>query len=163
MINNLLADPLLLGFVVLGISTLILLAMVIWLYMKMRSFLVGVDSKNISDSLSHVSTSLKDLEKFRTELEEYLLNVEKRIKKSVQSVHTVRFNPFKGTGGGGNQSFATAFLTEDGEGVVLSSLYSRDHVSVFAKPVRGHTSEHELSEEEEQALTNALKNLREKK
>jgi hypothetical protein len=86
--------------------------------------------------------------------------VEKRLKKSVQAVHTVRFNPFKGTGEGGNQSFATAFLTEDGDGVIISSLYSREHVSVFGKPVKKLVSEHTLSDEEKEALDTAVTKLK---
>ncbi|NIT70429.1 DUF4446 family protein, partial [candidate division KSB1 bacterium] len=58
-------------------------------------------------------------------------------------VGTVRFNPFKGTGGG--QSFAAAFLSEHGNGVVISTLYSRERVSVFAKPIQSFASEYELT------------------
>jgi hypothetical protein len=61
---------------------------------------------------------------------------------------------------GGNQSFATAFLNEDGDGVVISSLYSREHTSVFAKPVKKHSSEHEMSNEEKEAMEEARKNLK---
>jgi len=154
-LNSLMINPLLLGLVILAIATLILLGLVIYLYMKLRRFLVGIDSKHIGDSLTFVSSSLKDLQDFRIDLEKYLTNVEKRLRKSVQSVHTVRFNPFKGTGGGSNQSFATAFINEEGDGVVISSLYSRDHVSVFAKPVKKHLSEYELSGEEKDALEHA--------
>jgi len=157
-LNNM--DPLLLGFIILAIATLILLGLVVRMYVKLRRFLVDADSHNIADSLDHVSSGLKGLQGFRDEMESYLTSVEKRLRKSVQSVHTVRFNPFKGVGAGGNQSFATAFLTEEGDGVIISSIYSRDHVSVFSKPIKGHVSEHEMSEEEKEALENAKKNLR---
>lgn len=130
------------------------------MYSKLKKFLVNVDAHHIGDSLTSVSSDLGELKSFRNELESYLATVEKRLKKSVQSVHTVRFNPFKGTGGGGNQSFATAFLTEDGDGVIVSSLYSREHVSVFSKPVKGHGSEYELSDEEREALEKAKEGLK---
>ena len=155
-INN----PLLLGFIVLSMATLVLLSLVIWMWLKLRKFLIGIDSADISQSLTFVSSGLEELKSFRKELESYLIGVEKRLKKSVQSVHTVRFNPFHGTATGSNQSFATAFLNEDGDGVVISSLYSRDHVSIFAKPVNKHASEHEMSEEEKQAMEEAKKNLK---
>lgn len=157
--NSLLTNPLLLGFIILSIATLILLGLVIWMYMKLRRFLIVVDAHNISDSLTHVSNNLNELQSFRTNMETYLTNVERRLRKSVQSVHTIRFNPFKGTGGGGNQSFATTLINEDGDGVIISSLYSRDHVSVFSKPVKKHSSEYELSEEERESLENAKKGL----
>ncbi len=152
-LTNILANPLLIGFIALSVAVLVLLGLIIWMHVKLHRFLVGIDSKNISDSLSSVSSDLKDLRAFRRELEEYLTTVEKRLKKSVQSISTVRFNPFKGQGGGGNQSFSTAFLNEEGDGVVISSLYSREHVSVFSKPVKKMKSEYELSEEEKEAIS----------
>jgi hypothetical protein len=158
--TSLLANPLLFGFIILALATLILLGLVIWMYLKMRRFLITVDAHNISDSLSHVSKNLGELQTFRTDMQTYLTDVEKRLRKSVQSIHTVRFNPFKGTGGGGNQSFATTLINEDGDGVIISSLYSRDHVSVFSKPVKKHASEYELSEEERESLNSAKKGLK---
>lgn len=158
--TSLLENPLLLGFIILSVATLILLGLVIWMYFKMRRFLIVVDAHNISDSLKHVSSNLNELQSFRSEIEKYLTEVERRLRKSVQSVHTVRFNPFKGTGGGGNQSFATTLINEEGDGVIISSLYSRDHVSVFSKPVKNHSSEYELSDEESESLENAKKILK---
>ena len=151
-ITTLSANPLLIAVCVLCVVTIVLLVIVIILYIKLRKFLVGIDSKHIGDSLTFVSSNLKDLQQFRKELEVYLTDVEKRLKKSVQTVNTVRFNPFKGTGGGGNQSFATSFLNEENDGVVISSLYSRDHVSIFSKPIKNGKSEYELSEEEKEAV-----------
>ena len=151
-------NPLLIATIALGILTVALLVLVIALWLKVKRFLVG-GSANIGESLDFVSGNIKDLQAFRAELEAYLAGVEKRLKKSVQSVHTVRFNPFKGTGGGGNQSFATAFLSEDGDGVVISSLYARDHVSIFGKPLKKRSSEHELSDEEREALEGAKMGL----
>ena len=88
-------------------------------------------------------------------MEAYLTTVEKRLRKSVQSINTVRFNPFKGTGSGSNQSFSTAFLNEEKDGVVISSLYSREHISIYSKPIKGGNSEYEMSDEEKESLENA--------
>jgi len=148
--------------IILSVLTIALLCLVIWMYMKMRRFLVGADSNNISDSLAHVADNLKDLQKFKTDMEDYLTNVESRLRKSIQSVETIRFNPFQGTGAGGNQSFATAFLNESGDGVVISSLYSRDRVSVFSKPIKNLASEHEMSDEEKEVLSKAKQGLHKK-
>ena len=46
-------------------------------------------------------------------------------------------------------------LNEEGDGVVFSSLYSRDRMSIFAKPVKNNNSEYELTSEEKQALEKA--------
>jgi hypothetical protein len=145
--------------IILAILTFVLIGIVIWMYSKMRRFIIGVDSHNIADSLTHVSTNLTDLQEFKNKTEDYLTDVETRLQKSVRSVHTVRFNPFHGTGEGGNQSFATAMLNENGDGVVISSLYSRDRVSVFSKPVKGFVSEYEMSDEEKEAIKKAQEKL----
>ncbi len=145
--------------IVLAVVVAVLLAIVISMHIKLKRFLVDVDAKDIAGSLSSVSSDLKELKSFREELEKYLTTVEKRLRKSIQSVHTIRFNPWHGTGEGGSQSFATAFMDQDGDGVVISSLYSRDHVSVFGKPLKKRASQHELSEEEQKAVEEAAKGL----
>ena len=46
-------------------------------------------------------------------------------------------------------------LNEEGDGVVLSSLYSRERMSIFAKPIKNGKSEYELTEEEKKLLEKA--------
>ena len=70
-------------------------------------------------------------------------------------VKIMRFNPFKDVGG--NQSFAVAIINEEGDGVVLSSLYSRERMSVFAKPITKGQSDIELSTEEKTVVEEAQK------
>lgn len=146
--------------VILLVLVVILIIIVAMLYMKLKKFLIGKSSTNLDESIVNMNNSIAELQKFRGELEKYLSTVEKRLKRSVQAVHTVRFNPFKGNGSGGNQSFSTAFLNEENDGVVISSLYSREHVSVYSKPVKNGVSEYELSEEEKESVSEAKKNIR---
>ncbi len=155
MLTTFIGNPLAIGIVVLAIITIVLLIMVISMHFRMKKFLIDVDSENIAESLTNVAGNMKELQKFRKDMEEYLTSVEKRLRKSVQSVHTVRFNPFHGAGGGGNQSFASAFLNQEGDGVVISSLYSREQTSVYSKPIKKYVSEHELSTEEKEAVDKA--------
>lgn len=67
---------------------------------------------------------------------------------------TVRFNPFQGKGIGGNQSFSSVFVDEEGNGVVITSMHTRERTNVFAKPLKNWGSEYELSEEEKRAIKN---------
>jgi hypothetical protein len=73
---------------------------------------------------------------------------------SVQCVGLVRYNPFEETGG--DQSFALALLDRRGNGVVISGLHGRTATRFYAKPVRGGTSPLSLSDEEAQAVKQAL-------
>ena len=142
------------------VGLIVLLALwVMMLEMRVKKLLVGKDAKSLEDSFVNMKKDLEDYAQFKKDSIEYLKNIEARLKRSLQSVETVRFNPFKGTGSGGNQSFATAFINEKGDGVVISSLYSREHVSVFSKPLKKFESEFEMSEEERNVITKAQENL----
>lgn len=113
-------------------------------------------SKNLDESLAVLEAEIKELKKFRTTAEDTFKNNDARLRKNISGLETIRFNPFKGDGSGGNQSFATAFLNEENNGVVISSMYSRDHVSIFSKPIKNLISEQgELTAEEKTALKKA--------
>jgi hypothetical protein len=156
---NLSFDTNTISFIILSALVLALTGYVVFLHTKLKKFLADKNAESIGDSMVSLASRADTLEKFRSNLEEYLVSVERRLKKSVQAIHTVRFNPFKASGGGGNQSFATAFIDESGDGVVISSLYSRDNVSIFGKPVKNHASEYELSNEEKEAIKMAKEKL----
>ncbi len=126
---------------------------------RMSRLTRGKGGKVLEDVIIKSAADIEKFKQFRKELEGYLLTVEKRLGRSIQAAHTVRFNPFKGTGDGGNQSFATAFLDEHGNGVVLSTLYTRERMSVFAKPLKDGKSEYELTGEEREAVKRAKEKL----
>ncbi len=139
---------------------IILFIWVIWLQNKLGKLLVG-KTKNLDDSMAFITNKIEDLNKFQTETEEKFKNHDARLKKTIAGVETVRFNPFKGDGSGGNQSFATAFLNEEKNGVIISSMYSRDHISIFSKPIKNLISEQgELTTEEKEALNKAQDSIK---
>ena len=86
-------------------------------------------------------------------LEQRTAALEAQGRKAVQRVGLVRFNPFEDTGS--NQSFALAMLDEDGDGVIVSSLHTRNATRVYVRPVSGGVAEKALSDEEAQALSQA--------
>lgn len=138
----------------------IVLILGVWLFVverRLRKLLAGKNAQSLESVISALGTDIQALEKFRSDTENYLTDADKRIKRSIQGVETIRFNAFKGNGEGGNQSFAIALLSENGDGTVLSSLYARDRMSVFAKPIKNFTSEFEMTEEERDAIERARK------
>jgi Na+-transporting methylmalonyl-CoA/oxaloacetate decarboxylase gamma subunit len=80
--------------------------------------------------------------------------LERDIKGSLGRVAVVRYNPFEETGG--NQSFALAIVDARGDGFVVSSLHARAGTRVYAKGVTGGKAETALSDEEAQALQQAI-------
>lgn len=74
---------------------------------------------------------------------------------SFQKMAIVRFNPFRHTGG--DQSFVLALLDSHDSGFLLTSIHSREGTRVYIKPVVYGSSEHNLSNEETEALEQAQK------
>ena len=137
----------------------ILIGWIVRIEIKLWKLLRGKNAKSLEDSIVSAHENLDKLNEFQKESILYFINIEKRLSRSVQAIETIRFNPFKGTGEGGSQSFSTSFLSETGNGVVISSLYSRDRVSVFSKPLVKFESTFELTEEEKGVVIGAKKNL----
>lgn len=138
-----------------GAIILALLALIVRLELRLNRLLKGKKGADLEDA---ISTLHKDTERIREKVIEIIgviQDLDNRLKKSIRRVETVRFNPFRGEGG--NQSFATALLDDTGDGVVISSLYSRDKVGIYAKPIKRLNSEHELTKEEKEAITRAAK------
>lgn len=139
------------------IVLLVLIAILaIWvgvLEYRLRRLLLGKDAHSLEDTITNIREGIFSLARSHKETVARIENLDGRVKRSIQGVETLRFNAFADAGS--KQSFAIGLLTEEGDGVVISSLYSRDRMSVFAKPVRRHASEHELTEEEREVLTRA--------
>jgi hypothetical protein len=74
--------------------------------------------------------------------------------EAVRHVGVVRFDAFEEMGG--RLSFSAALLDSRGDGVVITSINGRQETRCYAKQVRGGTSIHHLSDEERQAIREAL-------
>lgn len=146
--------------IIIGILSVLAIVLGVWLVLverRLRKLLAGKDAQSLESVIGELGKDIRALERFQTNTTSYLADAEKRIKRSVQGVETIRFNAFRGNGEGGNQSFAIALLSENGDGAVISSIYARDRVSVFAKPVKNFSSEVEMTEEENEAVKRATR------
>lgn len=146
----------------LALAALVLLLVLFFMHVSLRRRLARLAlgrNGSIEETISILMRDMKEFKEFRTELERYLKLAESRLRGSVQGVGVVRFNPFSSEGQGGNQSFALTLLDETGAGVVLSTLYSRDRVGVYAKPLTAFASTYELSDEEQQSIERAREEI----
>jgi hypothetical protein len=118
---------------------------------------MGTKGENIEEAIKIIGKYVENLDKYFKNSEEEFKVIHKKLDKSIRNIETVRFNPF-GESNGGNQSFATAFLNDEGDGVILSSIYARERMSIFAKPIKNNSSSYELTDEEKEVLEKAGKN-----
>src|SRR5579872_2772918 len=70
--------------------------------------------------------------------------------RSLQRVGFVRFNAFPDVGS--ELSYALAVVDGDGNGFLVSSIYSREEVRTYAKSIRRFAADKDMSEEERRAL-----------
>ncbi|MFA5935113.1 MAG: DUF4446 family protein [Candidatus Paceibacterota bacterium] len=143
-----------------GVAVIILLLLfwIIRLETKLRK-LLGCRKGTLDDAFDSLRKEVESLKKYSENATNKFQTIDNKLKKTISGNETIRFNPFKGTGSGSNQSFATALINSEGDGVILSSLYSRDHVSIFSKPVKKLISEYELTTEEKTALQKAKESI----
>ncbi len=142
--------------IILGILILAILVLAIFVFRansRVNRLLQGKDAKSMEDTFKYLLEESRRMNDNQVIIEKTLHNLNARIRKSLTGFKTIRFNPFPESGG--NQSFAIALINEEGDGFIISSLYSREKTSVFAKPIKGGKSEYELTEEEKKALDEA--------
>ena len=134
---------------------IIALALRLWrVEKKLRSFFSGKDAKSLEDVFVLLRKEMMEARRTLQDFDGRIRETRERLRASVQNVGIVRFNPFRDAGG--DQSFCIALLDEGHNGVVISSLYSRDGVRVYGKPIQAGASTYTLSEEERQAIAKAL-------
>ena len=113
----------------------------------------GVDGGSLERLLMDYSTSSTQI---REQLERALTmgeNNAEALRKTPRRVGMVRYNAFANVGG--LQSFSFALLDEGANGIVLTGLYSRQEMRVYAKPVQQGRSSIPLTPEEQRAVANA--------
>lgn len=130
--------------------------LVIWISIlewRLRRLYKGSDGKSLEGIIHDIKRGNSELHGHKDQIHSNLQNLDKRVRKSIQGVKTIRYNPFQDQGG--NHSFSTAILDADGDGVVITGIYSREQNRVYAKPVSARQSEYELSREEVEAIREA--------
>lgn len=143
----------------LGVLT-IWLVFITYLYYKLQShyskLTADVSKKDLVSSLNHlISVSVENSESLK-DLSEKLKNEIQENKKHIQKIGFNRYNPFTDTGG--DQSFSMSLLDENGDGIVISSLHSRENTRLYAKKVvKGKVESQATSAEEVLVIKEALK------
>lgn len=140
-------------FVIIAIFTLL---GVIWIFKtekRLKRFFAGKKAKDLEENILMMENTILKLRSEKEKTEKEIAEINIKLKKSIRGLETIRFNPFPDQGS--NQSFALGLINEEGDGVVLSSLYSRERMSVFAKPIKNGKSEYELTVEEKEVLNKA--------
>ncbi|MFA5773114.1 MAG: DUF4446 family protein [Candidatus Paceibacterota bacterium] len=142
-------------FYIISGAVVIILLWILIIELRLNKIFAGTKARNLEEMIVIVGKKINQLEETQVKIDKHLVTIDSRLDKSIRNVEMVRFNPF--IDAGGNQSFAIAFMNDEKNGVVMSSLYARDRMSIFAKPIVNGKSEFELSSEEKEVLEKTIK------
>ena len=110
--------------------------------------------RDIVAAVSHWVRQVKTIEERMDLIAASQDNLLGKSRRALQRFHMVRYDAFDDMGG--RLSFSAALLDDHGDGVVLTSINGRTETRTYAKPVQGLTSDHNLSEEEQEAIAGAV-------
>ncbi len=146
----------------LSIISLIAAGVAVWGVFTLRRRLQaalggGSDEATLEQTLADQLKRLKATEKHLGKLDEAYRRLAATSSLASQKISIVRFNPFADTGG--DQSFVLAVLDAMDSGYVLTSIHGRGGTRVYVKPIDNGKSKYPLSQEEQQALSQAAKRV----
>lgn len=147
-----------LEFIMAGSTALLALLLSISLLISVRklrthydSLTKGIDPKTLTNALQGIQGSIAELSRIQGVSKTDIQKLKEASKLHIQHVTLKRFNPFGDTGG--DQSFILAILDGNKDGVVITSLHSRENTRFYVKSVNGGVGiEHPLSDEEQKII-----------
>lgn len=140
---------------VLWLVALVLLAVrVRALGRRLHRLTAGATGASLERVLMDHLAGVEEVNTRQRQMEQRVSALEGQLPSCAQHVGLVRYDAFEDVGG--QQSFSLAILDAQQNGIVLTSVYSRSDVRVYAKAIRQGQPSHPLSEEELQAVQTAL-------
>lgn len=149
--------------IILGLVAATLLLLVLNLIAEIRisnikkrynEFTRGIKGVNIEELLIKTGEELHDIHIDMNIMEQKIESLNTKLSFAIQRVGIVRYNAFGEMGS--DLSFSIAFLDSFNNGFVLTSIYGREHNTVYAKPIKFGKSVYPLSVEEIQAIDRAM-------
>lgn len=158
------------GYVVIGLAGvfLVLLILLIIIIVKQTrlkkqycQFMIGKDGKSLEENFSNKFKFIEELRETTKDITNRLDVIEFTLKNTYQKTGIVKYDAFNEMGG--KLSFALCVLTKADDGYVINSMHStREGCFTYIKEIRNGKCAIILSEEEQQALDLALKDIKER-
>ncbi len=115
-----------------------------------------INKKELLEALNQLMGEIDQNRQQHKTLEQKFSAFKQESRKNITKIDFQRFNPFSDTGG--DQSFCLVLLDANNDGLMISSLHSRENTRLYAKIIsNGQSREQGLSREEKEVLKQALK------
>lgn len=126
-----------------------------WIYFGFKNLLKDSKDKNFIKTFKNIQEvqeqNIKDILNLNLDLN----NFKKVSKLNIQKVGLTKYNPFDETGG--DHSFSLVLLDGNKNGIIITSLHTRERTRLYLKEVVSGNSKIELSKDESKALSLAIK------
>lgn len=152
------------GYVCIGIACLVVVLLILVfvimirqnsLIKKYRIFMGGdKDVMTMEQMFESRLNEIEHLEKKNEKIIKKITEMDNTILGAYQKMSIVKYDAFREMGG--NLSFVLALLDRNNNGFLLNSMHSRDACYTYSKEVIKGSVKVELSEEEKQALKEAI-------
>lgn len=142
-------------FILLSVWVSALTAFFVWLFWTLKGLIKSSKGKDFLSAFKKIQDGQQDNSKDIKNLQAQINSIDTEVLGHIQKVGLIKFNPFSETGG--EHSFSLALLDGKKNGIIITSLHSRETTRVYIKDVKSGKSSIELSKEEERSLGEALK------
>ncbi len=133
----------------------ILTGLFVWIYSGFKNLLRDSKEKNFIKSFNDIQElqqkNIKDIIILNSEL----MRFKNESKLNIQRVGLAKYNPFDETGG--DHSFSLVLLDGNKNGIIITSLHTRERTRLYLKEVLTGKTKIELSKDELKALNLAIK------
>ena len=153
-------DP---AYIMIGLLAVMLILIILYIicFLKMRKmgkaydrFMSGKDMESMEEILWKQFDRIEILEEADKDKRRELNELEHTVQNAYQKAGLVKYDAFREMSG--KLSYALALLDQNDNGVIVTSMYSRDGCFSYAKEVIMGESKINLSEEEQEALEKAV-------
>ena len=114
----------------------------------------GKDTESMKDIMLNFFERIEDLECHEKEMDCDIKAIKETLKNTYQKAALVKYDAFREMSGA--LSYSLALLDQENNGVLISSMYSREGCYTYAKDVINGECKINLSEEETEALKQAV-------
>lgn len=108
-------------------------------------------NRNIISDIFEIQQKINDFSVVHNSLNSEILSIKKR-NRDILDIKSLKYNPYQDMGVGGNQSFSTAMIDKNGNGIIITNLYSRERTRILLKEVKNFIPNQELAPEEKEVL-----------
>ena len=144
-----------------GLSLLLLIMVIIQMIQigslkkKYKKFMGGKDVKSLETKIERILEDNEYIINLSNDNKKDIRDINKEMEFSYNKVGIVKYDAFQQMGG--MLSFSLALLNEKNNGFILNSVHSTEGCYCYIKQIKSGLSDIELSKEEKEALTQALK------